>query len=66
MQELNSLQKQQKKSQQTNKKAYKSLGIKLGKRGKRFYGKTDQTKLKDIKKKLINEKIISMLILVIW
>lgn len=43
MQELNSLQKQQKKSQQTNKKAYKSLGIKLGKTGKRFYGKTDQT-----------------------
>lgn len=48
MQEVNSLQKQQKKTsqQQTNKqtkKAYKYLGIKLGKSGERLYGKTDQT-----------------------
>lgn len=40
MQELNSLQKQQKKNKPTNKqKACKSLGIKLGKRGRDFMAK---------------------------
>ena len=46
MQELNSLQKLQKKNKPTNKqtkKACKYLGIKLVKRGKRLDGKTDQT-----------------------